>query len=168
MNARFRALTDWLEHQLAGPHPATDILEHAPDLTLLEAYRIQHALIERGMARGDRIIGYKAAFTNKAMQTMFGLGEPLVGTLLGSRLLSETTPVHLRGFLKTILEPEVGVLLRADLSGPGSHGWMPWQLSRATCLASRWQISAAGQRHSVCNRRSPAILSTPGTCSADH
>jgi 2-keto-4-pentenoate hydratase len=118
MDTRLTELADWLQQQCASPQPMTDILKRAPEVSFVEAYRVQQILMERCVASGDRVVGYKAAFTSKGMQERFGVGEPLVGTLLASRVTSDDTPVPVRGYLKAILEPEVGVLLRADVSGP--------------------------------------------------
>ena len=46
MEARLIELADWLEQQCAGPEPATDILKRAPEMSLVEAYRIQRILTE--------------------------------------------------------------------------------------------------------------------------
>jgi 2-oxopent-4-enoate/cis-2-oxohex-4-enoate hydratase len=119
MHTRHVALTDWVEGQLAAPQAVTEILEQAADLTMQEAYQIQQAIIARRVERGDRIIGYKAALTSTGMQQQVGIDEPLLGTLLSSRLQSGDAPVSLQGFIRSTLEPEVGVLLRTDLVGPG-------------------------------------------------
>lgn len=119
LEARLSRLTDWLEPRLSQPEPVTEILERDADLTPRDAYLIQRELMERRVARGDRIIGYKAALTSKAMQVQAGMSEPLLGTLMASRLFAEQAPVSLAPFLKATLEPEVAVLLGRDLSGPG-------------------------------------------------
>lgn len=119
MSSTHEELVHWLAKELRGPSPVADILERAPDLSLSDAYGIQRALGERWAAAGDRIIGYKAALTSRAMQAREGIDEPLLGTLLQSRLHEEDTPVSLVEFLQATLEPEVGVLLRSDLAGPG-------------------------------------------------
>jgi 2-keto-4-pentenoate hydratase len=115
MHVRHVELTDWVERQLAAQQPVAEIIEQASDLAILDAYQIQQTLMARRSERGDRVIGYKAALTSKGMQQQVGISEPL----LGSRLRSEDAPVSLHGFITSTLEPEVGVLLRADLAGPG-------------------------------------------------
>ena len=119
MTARLTELADWLEEGLAKPEPLTEVLEQEPELTAEDAYRIQMDLMERQVQRGDRIAGYKAALTSKAMQEESGIGEPLLGTLLASRIFPEDQPVSLAPFLVTTLEPELAVLLQEDLAGPG-------------------------------------------------
>ena len=119
MDDRLSELADWLEERLPRREAVPEILQQAPELTAPQAYRIQRALMERCVARGDRIVGYKAALTSKAMQAYSGVDEPLLGTLLGSRVLAEDAPIPLAPYLRPTLEPEIAVLLRADLRGPG-------------------------------------------------
>jgi 2-keto-4-pentenoate hydratase len=116
---RASALTRWIEQRLASNEPVTEITREDPKLTVADAYRIQAELMHRKVAAGDRIIGYKAALTSKAMQRREGIDSPVLGTLLVSRLRSEADPVSLGGYLKGTVEPEVGVVMARDLEGPG-------------------------------------------------
>ena len=116
---RQTALLKWIEQRLASPEPVTEITREDPNLTVDTAYRIQTELMRRKVAAGDRIIGYKAALTSKAMQLREGIDSPVLGTLLASKLRLEADPVSLKGFLKGTLEPEVGVVMARDLEGPG-------------------------------------------------
>jgi len=119
--AQLTELAAWLDEALAAPAPVPDILERAPGLTPLDAYRVQLEVMDRRVARGDRIVGYKAALTSKAMQVQTGIPEPLLGTLLGSKVFPEASPVSLseHGFLRPTLEPEIAVVLGRALRGPG-------------------------------------------------
>ena len=119
MPGQVEALTDWIEDKWNADAVIPEVLEHAPDLTVPDAYRTQAARMARHVAQGDRIIGYKAALTSKAMQRQVGIDEPMLGTLLASRTVSEEAPVSLAPFLAPTLEPEVAVLLKHDLAGPG-------------------------------------------------
>jgi 2-keto-4-pentenoate hydratase len=112
-------LAHWSEEQWARPVAVPEILERAPGLSLPDAYRVQQLRMERHVAAGDRIIGYKAALTSKPMQQAAGIEEPVLGTLLASRQYPDEQPVPLQGFFHTRVEPEVGVLLKSDLRGPG-------------------------------------------------
>lgn len=119
MDSRHYELTEWLAQELDKPEPMSGMLGLAPGMTLDDAYGIQQGVIAHRVAGGDRVIGYKAALTSKAMQAQVGIDEPLLGTLLASRLFEEEGPVSLGGFVAPTLEPEVGVLMGADLEGPG-------------------------------------------------
>ena len=119
MDDRLEKLTDWVDTGLSSPARMTEISNLDSALTPEECYRIQTAVMDRRVANGDRIIGYKAALTSKAMQRDAGISEPLLGTLLASRHYSGNEPVSFAGFLDPTLEPEVAVVMRSDLSGPG-------------------------------------------------
>ena len=116
---RQAALLKWIESRLASSEQVTEITREDAHLTVEGAYRIQAELMRRKVAAGDRIVGYKAALTSKAMQQREGIDSPVLGTLLESKLLQEAEPVSLKGFLKGTLEPEVGVVMARDLEGPG-------------------------------------------------
>lgn len=120
MTVKHDEIVRWLDAELDVPRPVADLLERAPDLTLDDAYAVQQGVIERRIARGDRLIGYKAALTSKAMQRDAGIDEPVLGTLLASRLHHGDSPISLRGYLRATIEPEVCVVLARDLRGPGA------------------------------------------------
>lgn len=119
MEQTLEELADWAEVRWNKPEAIPEILEHAPGLSVPDAYRVQRIRMEKHDARGDRIIGYKAALTSKSMQERAGIGEPVLGTLLASRTYQEEQPVALGGFFHARVEPEVAVLLKSDLRGPG-------------------------------------------------
>src|SRR5256885_8388461 len=53
-------------------------------LALAEAYAVQDRLRDALVARGERVIGWKAGFTNKTLQTAYACEEPVCGLLLAS------------------------------------------------------------------------------------
>lgn len=61
MEPRFEELTDWIEEKWNAHAVIPEVLEHAPDLSVVDAYRTQAVRMNRLAAAGDRIIGYKAA-----------------------------------------------------------------------------------------------------------
>lgn len=123
-------LVAWLDAALTAPELVPDIRERKPGITALDAYRLQAGVMGARVARGDRIIGYKAALTSVAMQEQVGIPEPMLGTLLASKVYDETVPVSLseKGFLRATLEPEIAVVMAGDLQGPG--------LTRADTIAA--------------------------------
>ena len=114
-------LVPWLDEALSAPRPVPDIRERWPEITDRDAYALQLALMDARVASGARIVGYKAALTSSAMQRQIGIHEPMLGTLLASRVYPENEPVSLsaRGFLRATLEPEVAVVLGTGLAGAG-------------------------------------------------
>ncbi|NKC17045.1 MAG: 2-keto-4-pentenoate hydratase [Gammaproteobacteria bacterium] len=114
-------LIPWFDEALNAPALVPDIRQRKPDITPLQAYRLQAGIMAARVARGDRIAGYKAALTSAAMRAQIGVPEPLLGTLLASKVFPEDEPVSLcgKGFLRATLEPEIAVVLGAELQGPG-------------------------------------------------
>jgi 2-keto-4-pentenoate hydratase len=113
-------LARWADACWASEFVPPEVLERSPDLSIADAYRIQLSRAAQAVDAGDRIIGYKAALTSRAMQAQAGIEEPLMGTLLRGRTYPEQAPIGLRGFRYATVEPEVAVLLGRDLAGPGA------------------------------------------------
>jgi 2-keto-4-pentenoate hydratase len=87
-------------------------------LSVAEAYAIQDQLRETLMTRGQRVIGWKAGFTNKATQTAFGATDPVCGFLLAEGVFSNGAEVPMARFAQLAVEAEVAFVMREDLAGP--------------------------------------------------
>lgn len=88
-------------------------------LSSAEAYALQDTLRERLVARGERVIGWKAGFTSKATQTAFGTSDPVCGVLLAEGVFSSPAEVPMGRFVQLAVEAEVAFLMSEDLAGPG-------------------------------------------------
>ena len=119
---------DWIERQLASGEIVPEVLGVFPGLTVSEAYRVQQGLIARRIEGGNRLVGYKAAMTSQAMRDMVGHLEPVLGHLLAAGMLEESQPLAVADFVKPTVEPEVAVILKRGLAGPG--------VTRAAALAA--------------------------------
>lgn len=53
-------------------------------LTIEQAYRVQLGLLDRWLARGERLVGWKVGLTAPVIQKQFGMPEPVMGFLLES------------------------------------------------------------------------------------
>jgi 2-keto-4-pentenoate hydratase len=122
-------LVDRIADRVAGRAPWKDIMEDEPGLAEAEAYSVQAGLMRRRIAEGETVIGYKAAYTSAAIQAQRGNGGPIVGAILRSAHLPESAPIAIVPNSRNAVEPEVAVLLGADLSGPGVT---PLDVLRAT------------------------------------
>jgi 2-keto-4-pentenoate hydratase len=98
---------------------APPLSEGAPDLTLDEGYAIQRALEKALVERGDRVVGWKAGFTNAALQEVYGVHEPVLAFLLGSGVFGSGDAVPVSRFIGLGLEVEMAFVMKGDLSGPG-------------------------------------------------
>jgi 2-keto-4-pentenoate hydratase len=88
-------------------------------LSMDEAYAVQERVREALVARGERVIGWKAGFTGRAAQEMFQCPEPVSAFLLGSGVYADRAEVPLDRFVQPVVEAEVALVLKRDLAGPG-------------------------------------------------
>jgi 2-keto-4-pentenoate hydratase len=88
-------------------------------LSLGEAYAAQDRLREALMARGERVVGWKAGFTSRAAQEVFGVSEPVGAFLLGSGVFASGAEVPFARFANLAVEAEIAFVMRSDLAGPG-------------------------------------------------
>jgi 2-oxopent-4-enoate/cis-2-oxohex-4-enoate hydratase len=92
--------------------------ETAADLTLEQGYAIQRALEKALVERGDRVVGWKAGFTNVTLQETYGVSEPVLGFLLASGVFGSGDTVPVSRFVSLGLEVEMAFAMKADLVGP--------------------------------------------------
>lgn len=88
-------------------------------LSVADAYAIQDRVRETLLASGERVIGWKAGFTNRAAQAAFGTTEPVCGFLLASGVLATGAEVPVSRFAQLVVEAEIAFRMREDLAGPG-------------------------------------------------
>src|SRR5204863_24434 len=106
-----------LEGGEAVPHRPPS--EQGRRLELAEAYQLQDKLREALLARGERLAGWKAAFTNRAAQEANQLAEPGCAFLLASGVLASGAEVPFVRFSGCAVEAEVAFVMRRELAGPG-------------------------------------------------
>jgi 2-oxopent-4-enoate/cis-2-oxohex-4-enoate hydratase len=88
-------------------------------MTLEQGYAIQRALEKALVERGDRVVGWKAGFTNAALQESYGVSEPVLGFLLASGVFGSGDAVPISRFVSLGLEVEMAFVMKAALEGPG-------------------------------------------------
>jgi 2-keto-4-pentenoate hydratase len=88
-------------------------------LSLAEAYGVQDRVREALVGRGERVVGWKAGFTNKAIQDAYQAGEPVCAFLLASGVLSSGGEIPAARFVKPGVEAEIAFVMKQDLAGPG-------------------------------------------------
>ena len=114
-----RALIDEFIKARTEPRPHTPPSEQGRALDLAEAYRLQDLLREALLARGERLAGWKAAFTTPAAQAANQLAEPGCAFLLASGVLASGAEIPFARFSGLAVEAEVAFVMRHDLAGPG-------------------------------------------------
>ena len=113
------AAVDHLLQGRDGHRPIPPLSDKHPELSMVEAYSVQRALEQALVLRGERVIGWKAGFTNATIQGQYGVTEPVLGFMLGSGVFSGGDSIPIDRFASVGVEVEVAFLLKRDLAGPG-------------------------------------------------
>jgi len=86
------------------------------ELNIADAYQIQDAYTRYAIRKGDGSAGYKAAFTSKPAQEMFGVTSPAYGRLLRSMERPANGTLKQSEFVFFHIEPEVAFKLKSDIT----------------------------------------------------
>ena len=92
-------------------------LDH-PDMTIDDAYAIQHAWMQLKLRNGRMVKGHKIGLTSKAMQRAVNIAEPDYGTLLDDMFYRDGAVIPSERFLQLKIEAELAFVLARPLSGP--------------------------------------------------
>lgn len=93
--------------------PITDEVE----FDMQSAYYVQELVDARRIEAGEQPIGWKLGYTSQAMRREMGVDSPNIGTLTDAMLLNDGADVG-GDLVQPRVEPEIGLRLRHDLSGP--------------------------------------------------
>jgi 2-oxo-3-hexenedioate decarboxylase len=105
-------LADYLD---GAQQQAAAVAQPAEATDLAEAYEVQHALIARRLARGERLAGTKLGFTSRAKMIQMGVSDIIVGQLTDAMQVPEGGSVSLGRFIHPRIEPEVAFRLARDV-----------------------------------------------------
>src|SRR6218665_1266224 len=89
-----------------------------PEMTIDDAYAIQHAWMQLELRNGRTIKGHKIGLTSKAMQGGGNLAEPDSGTLLDDMFYRDGAVIESERFLQLKIEAELAFVLAKPLAGP--------------------------------------------------
>lgn len=106
----------WLATESGTPIPP---LSEDADLDVESAYAVQRLNIERRVAGGAKIVGYKVGLTSEAIQEWLGVDQPDFGTLLDTMEIADGGVLDLSKLLQPRAEGEVAFLIDHELAGPG-------------------------------------------------
>ncbi len=90
-----------------------------PDMTMDDAYKVQHAWVAMKLAAGRTLIGHKIGLTSKAMQSAVNIDTPDSGSLLDDMLYPDGGRVPTSRFIAPRVEVELAFVLKTPLSAPG-------------------------------------------------
>lgn len=83
--------------------------EHA--LSLPEAYALQHTLVDRRVARGERRVGVKLGMTSEAKAAQMGVSDVIIGELTSGMLVPDGQMLSMDRFVHPRTEPEIALRL---------------------------------------------------------
>jgi 2-oxo-3-hexenedioate decarboxylase len=93
------------------------ITAESPELSLVDAYRVQSMLLDSAVGAGDKLCGYKMGLTSQAKQKDVGVSEPIRGFLLKSTEITKGAPLKRDRYIHPRVEPEIAIILKHELSG---------------------------------------------------
>jgi len=87
-------------------------------LSINQAYAIQADVIGQRIARGESIAGYKVGCTSNAIQSQFGLDEPIYGHVMNPFVRNGPCNLAIDEFQQPAIEPEFVVTIGQTISTP--------------------------------------------------
>lgn len=97
------------------------ITEAHPGLSFDDAYRVQEEIRRRKLARGGRVVGLKAGLTSRAKMKQMSVEAPVFGFLSDGFVVPDGGEVRVSELIHPKVEPEIVMVTRAPLRGPGCH-----------------------------------------------
>jgi len=88
-----------------------------PTLTIDDAYAVQKCWMDRKIAAGRVVKGYKVGLTSRAMQKSSNIDEPDYGVLLDDMLFEDGASLEAARFLDPKIEVELAFVLKDPLEG---------------------------------------------------
>lgn len=90
-----------------------------PEMTVEDAYEIQHELVKLKREEGRKIIGLKMGLTSQAKMRQMNVFEPIYGHLFDDMLVEDGGKIDINRLIHPRVEVEIAFILGRDLSGPG-------------------------------------------------
>ncbi|MDI4665633.1 2-oxopent-4-enoate hydratase [Xanthobacter autotrophicus] len=110
---------DALYDAFLARRPVPPLLARVPDITIVDAYRIQERFVARRLAAGETIVGKKIGATSRPVQELLGVFQPDFGMLTSAMVHVDGDTVDLSRLIQPKAEAELAFVLKDDLKGPG-------------------------------------------------
>lgn len=88
-----------------------------PGMDLEDAYAVQKGWVERKLAEGRKVIGYKIGLTSRAMQMAMKIDTPDYGVLLDDMLFPNGAAIAAGRFTDPRIEVELAFVMKTHLAG---------------------------------------------------
>tara|TARA_R110002110_G_scaffold406421_1_gene626537 strand:+ start:386066 stop:386866 length:801 start_codon:yes stop_codon:yes gene_type:complete len=87
------------------------------DMDMDDAYAVQKAWVDRKVADGAKVVGYKIGLTSRAMQMAVNIDQPDYGVLLDDMVFANNSQIRANDFTDPRIETEFAFVLKKPLSG---------------------------------------------------
>lgn len=115
------ALAETVDRAHSEAREIDKLTDQHPDMTVADGYAVMDALVARRQARGHRIVGYKLGLTSRAKMEQMGQRQPGYGLLFDDFAVPDGGAVEVASLIHPKIEPEIALVTRAPLRGPGVH-----------------------------------------------
>lgn len=85
-------------------------------LSLDDAYAVQQRVIDRRIAEGERVFGYKVGCTSRAIRQQFGLTEPICGRVMQPHVHAGDAVLSWSDLHRPAVEPEFVLMIGRDFT----------------------------------------------------
>lgn len=99
-----------------GDTPRVSVLDPAIDLA--GAYRVQQIIVDRRLANGDTVAGFKAGLTGRLARWWFDIEAPVFGVILGSALHRNGDTLAIPRNRHMLLETEIAFVAGSRIDRP--------------------------------------------------
>lgn len=117
--ADLRAAAAALHDAEVHRRPIAPLTQRFPQMSVLDAYRIQLLNVAHRVESGAIVRGHKVGLSSRAMQQMMAVDEPDYGHLLSDMFVAENTPVDITRLCQPRVEVEIAFVLGEALPAPG-------------------------------------------------
>ncbi|WP_433875266.1 2-keto-4-pentenoate hydratase [Sinomonas atrocyanea] len=162
------SVADTLHTARLQGQPVAAPTETWPGLDADAAFEVQKINVQRAVADGDRLVGYKLGNIAKVMQDAFGLDQPDYGHLLASIFAYEGTTLERSAFIEPFVELEPAFVLKSRLGGPNTTvadviGAIDYALPAIEIIDSRVKDWAIGLPDTLADNGSTGAVLLGGT-----
>ena len=88
-----------------------------PDMDMDDAYRVQKSWVDRKVADGREVVGYKIGLTSRAMQMAVKIDTPDYGVLLDDMVFPNGATLPANDFTDPRIETEFAFVMKEPLAG---------------------------------------------------
>ncbi len=95
------------------------LTDEYPGMTIGDGYAVQSELRHRLIAKGHKLVGWKAGLTSKAKMQQMGVSVPSIGFLTDRMARPENSAIKTADLVHPRVECEVAFMMKKTLAGPG-------------------------------------------------